>query len=244
MVLFWAPGFKVLWGTQASVSFVQIVMMSLGEWVSSAVAAPHGRLHHWNVKSHWLCSHESWLMGGIFLRSLVLHVFKSHFLCLHLQVCCLLYKWIIFNSNDFDGVFFYLFFLQRSDIVKATYEPTDEECEWKADEEQELTVSMQLNVTDHKGISEMTTNIRIINMINISVVCKYCSKRLFSFGEHKRRTVFVRLSGETAHIRWSSMILTSKCPYWTRMKWKRRPKWRTRRRTRRRRTPKASPSSG
>lgn len=36
-------------------------------------------------------------------------------------------------------------FLQRSDIVKATYEPTDEECEWKADDEQELTVSMQVN---------------------------------------------------------------------------------------------------
>lgn len=38
--------------------------------------------------------------------------------------------------------------LQRSDIVKATYEPTDEECEWKADEEQELTVSMQVDVTE------------------------------------------------------------------------------------------------
>lgn len=29
--------------------------------------------------------------------------------------------------------------------MKATYEPTDEECEWKADDEQELTVSMQVN---------------------------------------------------------------------------------------------------
>uniref|UniRef100_H2RPU0 Nucleosome assembly protein 1-like 1 n=1 Tax=Takifugu rubripes TaxID=31033 RepID=H2RPU0_TAKRU len=36
-------------------------------------------------------------------------------------------------------------FDKRSDIVKATYEPTDEECEWKADEEQELTVSMQID---------------------------------------------------------------------------------------------------
>merc|ERR1712131_333313 len=32
-------------------------------------------------------------------------------------------------------------FDKRSDIVKAVYEPTDEECEWKADEEEELTVS-------------------------------------------------------------------------------------------------------
>lgn len=38
-------------------------------------------------------------------------------------------------------------FLQRSDIVKAVYEPTDEECEWKADEEEELTVSKQVQVT-------------------------------------------------------------------------------------------------
>lgn len=30
--------------------------------------------------------------------------------------------------------------------MKATYEPTDEECEWKADEEQELTVSIQVEV--------------------------------------------------------------------------------------------------
>lgn len=36
---------------------------------------------------------------------------------------------------------------QRSDIVKAVYEPTDEECEWKADEEEELTVSKQVQVT-------------------------------------------------------------------------------------------------
>lgn len=31
--------------------------------------------------------------------------------------------------------------------MKAAYEPTDEECEWKADEEQELTVSNQVQVT-------------------------------------------------------------------------------------------------
>lgn len=42
---------------------------------------------------------------------------------------------------------FSCFFLQRSDIVKAAYEPTDEECEWKADEEEELTVSKQVQVT-------------------------------------------------------------------------------------------------
>eukprot|EP00064_Thunnus_orientalis_P005630 superscaffoldBa00000561_g5644 len=33
-------------------------------------------------------------------------------------------------------------YMERSDIVKAAYEPTDEECEWKADEEEELTVSI------------------------------------------------------------------------------------------------------
>lgn len=31
--------------------------------------------------------------------------------------------------------------------MKAAYEPTDEECEWKADEEEELTVSKQVQVT-------------------------------------------------------------------------------------------------
>lgn len=38
-------------------------------------------------------------------------------------------------------------FLQRSEIVTAAYEPTDEECEWKTDEEEELTVSKQVQVT-------------------------------------------------------------------------------------------------
>lgn len=37
--------------------------------------------------------------------------------------------------------------LQRSEIVKAAYEPTDEECKWTADEEEELTVSKQVLVT-------------------------------------------------------------------------------------------------
>lgn len=40
------------------------------------------------------------------------------------------------------------FTAQRSDIVRAAYEPTDEECEWKADEEEELTVSKQVQMTD------------------------------------------------------------------------------------------------
>uniref|UniRef100_H3CIZ5 Nucleosome assembly protein 1-like 1 n=1 Tax=Tetraodon nigroviridis TaxID=99883 RepID=H3CIZ5_TETNG len=40
-------------------------------------------------------------------------------------------------------------FDKRSDIVKATYEPTDEECEWKADDEQELTVSTQVKNACH-----------------------------------------------------------------------------------------------
>uniref|UniRef100_A0A8C6UYH4 Nucleosome assembly protein 1-like 1 n=1 Tax=Neogobius melanostomus TaxID=47308 RepID=A0A8C6UYH4_9GOBI len=34
-------------------------------------------------------------------------------------------------------------FDKRSEIVKAAYEPTDEECEWKADEEEELTEEMK-----------------------------------------------------------------------------------------------------
>ncbi|XP_059366598.1 nucleosome assembly protein 1-like 1 isoform X2 [Carassius carassius] len=37
-------------------------------------------------------------------------------------------------------------FDKRSDIVRAAYEPTDEECEWKPDEEEELTVSKQVQV--------------------------------------------------------------------------------------------------
>lgn len=37
--------------------------------------------------------------------------------------------------------------LQRSEIVKAAYEPTDEECKWTADAEEELTVSKQVLVT-------------------------------------------------------------------------------------------------
>ncbi|KAJ4918617.1 hypothetical protein JOQ06_026048 [Pogonophryne albipinna] len=37
-------------------------------------------------------------------------------------------------------------FDKRSDIVKAAYEPTDEECEWKADEEEELTVNISIDL--------------------------------------------------------------------------------------------------
>lgn len=40
-----------------------------------------------------------------------------------------------------------LFSFQRSEIVTSAYEPTDEECEWKTDEEEELTVSKQVQVT-------------------------------------------------------------------------------------------------
>ena len=39
--------------------------------------------------------------------------------------------------------------LQRSEIIKAAYEPTDEECEWKADDEEELSVSKQVQVTPY-----------------------------------------------------------------------------------------------
>lgn len=42
---------------------------------------------------------------------------------------------------------FFLLSFQRSEIVTSAYEPTDEECEWKADEEEELTVSKQVQVT-------------------------------------------------------------------------------------------------
>lgn len=54
---------------------------------------------------------------------------------------------LVLAAMLYEGVYLpFIFNPQRSDIVKATYEPTDEECEWKADEEQELTVSMQIDV--------------------------------------------------------------------------------------------------
>lgn len=31
---------------------------------------------------------------------------------------------------------------QRSEIINAIYEPTEEECEWKADVEEEISVSI------------------------------------------------------------------------------------------------------
>lgn len=34
---------------------------------------------------------------------------------------------------------------QRSDIIKAAYEPTEEECEWKQAEDEELSVSNPLH---------------------------------------------------------------------------------------------------
>ncbi|KAG7278609.1 hypothetical protein CRUP_013352 [Coryphaenoides rupestris] len=40
-------------------------------------------------------------------------------------------------------------FDKRSDIVKAVYEPTDEECEWKAAEEEELTEEMKQKAKEH-----------------------------------------------------------------------------------------------
>uniref|UniRef100_A0A671YM06 Nucleosome assembly protein 1-like 1 n=1 Tax=Sparus aurata TaxID=8175 RepID=A0A671YM06_SPAAU len=45
-------------------------------------------------------------------------------------------------------------FDKRSDIVKAAYEPTDEECEWKADEEEELTVSKQDEMKEKAKLEE------------------------------------------------------------------------------------------
>ncbi|XP_029901392.1 nucleosome assembly protein 1-like 1 isoform X1 [Myripristis murdjan] len=45
-------------------------------------------------------------------------------------------------------------FDKRSDIVKAAYEPTDEECEWKADEEEELTVSKQEEMKEKAKVEE------------------------------------------------------------------------------------------
>lgn len=86
----------------------------------------------------------------------------------------------------YDGFFPALFSPQRSDIVKATYEPTDEECEWKADEEQELTVSMQKDperlsfyrcFSEHwicflKGHSFQNCQV-IDTLINVSFACEY-----------------------------------------------------------------------
>ncbi|XP_064877476.1 nucleosome assembly protein 1-like 1 isoform X1 [Oncorhynchus nerka] len=45
-------------------------------------------------------------------------------------------------------------FDKRSDIVKAAYEPTEEECEWKADEEEELTVSKQEEMKEKAKVEE------------------------------------------------------------------------------------------
>lgn len=35
--------------------------------------------------------------------------------------------------------------VQRSDIIRAAYEPTEEECEWKQPEDEELSVSHHLH---------------------------------------------------------------------------------------------------
>merc|ERR1712212_490417 len=45
-------------------------------------------------------------------------------------------------------------FDKRRDVVKAIYEPTDEECEWKADEEEELTVSKQEEMKEKAKVEE------------------------------------------------------------------------------------------
>lgn len=34
---------------------------------------------------------------------------------------------------------------QRSEIINAIYEPTEEECEWKADAEEEISVSILIS---------------------------------------------------------------------------------------------------
>uniref|UniRef100_A0A8D0CDT8 Nucleosome assembly protein 1-like 1 n=1 Tax=Scleropages formosus TaxID=113540 RepID=A0A8D0CDT8_SCLFO len=45
-------------------------------------------------------------------------------------------------------------FDKRSDIIKAAYEPTDEECEWKADEEEKLTVSKPEEMKEKAKVEE------------------------------------------------------------------------------------------
>ncbi|KAK6488303.1 nucleosome assembly protein 1-like 1-A isoform X2 [Huso huso] len=45
-------------------------------------------------------------------------------------------------------------FDKRSEIINAAYEPTDEECEWKADEEEELTVSSQEEMKEKAKVDE------------------------------------------------------------------------------------------
>lgn len=45
--------------------------------------------------------------------------------------------------------------------MTSAYEPTDEECEWKADEEEELTVSKQVQVTStHLHASCLMDNVK------------------------------------------------------------------------------------
>lgn len=125
--------------------------------------AQHGRLHHRNVASYWVIRPNTTDGWGSSCR-----IFLS--LKFYLHVCSLLYKRSAhFDSDSWRMIFFsplYLFFPQRSDIVKATYEPTDEECEWKADDEQELTVSMQVNVAYRPWRIVIFTWIRALDLLS------------------------------------------------------------------------------
>lgn len=109
--------------------------------------AQHGRL----VEP----SDQAELMGGLFLgggslisQCKIVFTYLQSFV----EAVDTLPQW--YQTND---SFSLPFSLQRSDIVKATYEPTDEECEWKADDEQELTVSMQVNVAHRPRRPEIFT---------------------------------------------------------------------------------------
>ncbi|XP_042593931.1 nucleosome assembly protein 1-like 1 isoform X2 [Cyprinus carpio] len=56
-------------------------------------------------------------------------------------------------------------FDKRSEIVRAAYEPTDEECEWKQDEEEELTEEMKekAKVEEEKKVLTVFKNVDLLS---------------------------------------------------------------------------------
>lgn len=47
---------------------------------------------------------------------------------------------LIAMTRKFENILGLIF--QRSEIINAIYEPTEEECEWKADADEEISVSI------------------------------------------------------------------------------------------------------
>lgn len=49
---------------------------------------------------------------------------------------------LIAMTRKFENILGLIF--QRSEIINAIYEPTEEECEWKADADEEISVSISI----------------------------------------------------------------------------------------------------